>query len=227
MMTSANSEDYVTWALVCAWRRCRPAWWPAIVQLAAAQAPGLEAQLFSSCVPTVKPWLRLASPEAYERLSRVRMAGSPDLTLSARAEDPRPVEGESEIDLAFVSPAFLVYVEAKLGSDISLSTKYDPTRNQIARTIDCALEQASGVPVAVWMFVRDAAQSRLYMTLIDDYRRDPAQLHALLPHRSLADVEAVCSRLAVITWDALLGALCLDTDDAAVREVLGEVRRRL
>jgi hypothetical protein len=224
---SSNSEDYVTWALVCAWKRCRPEWWAAIVQLAAAQAPGLDTELFSSCVPEVKPWLRLTSPGTYEQLSRTRMAASSDPTLSARAADLRPVEGESEIDLTFISRAFVVFVEAKLGSDISLSTKYDPSRNQIVRSIDCALEHASGLPAAMWMFVRDTAPSRLYTSLIDDYRRDPRQLHRLLPHRSQDEVEAISSRLAVITWDALLGVLCLDADEAPVREVLDEVRRRL
>ncbi len=227
MLESQNSEDYVTWALVCAWKRCRPEWWGGIVELAAAQAPGLDAGLFGSCVPAVNPWLRVASPASYERLSRERMTASSDPTLSDRAADPKPVEGESEIDLAFISPAYVVFVEAKLGADISLCTKYDPSRNQIARNIDCALEHAAGRPAAMWMFVRDMGASRLYTGLINDYRRDPRQLQRLLPHRSPDEVELLCGRLAVITWEALLGALCVDTDVAAVREVLDEVRGRL
>jgi hypothetical protein len=227
MTGSPNSEDYVTWALVCAWKRCRPDWWAALLRLAAEQAPGLETGVFGSCVPDVMPWLRLASPGAYERLSRARMAASPDRTLSARAADPRPVEGESEIDLAFVSPAFVVFVECKLGSDISQSTTYDPSRNQLVRNVDCALEHAAGRPAAVWLFVRDRAPSRLYTTLVKDYRRDPRQLHRLLPHRSPEEVEGMASRLAVLTWQDLLAALCPESDQQDLRDMLDEVQRRL
>jgi hypothetical protein len=227
MTTSPNSEDYVTWALVCAWKRCGPEWWRAILTLAADQAGGLDPQLFGGEVPEVKPWLRLASPPGYEELSRARMAASSDLTLSTRAQDPRAVEGESEIDLAFVSPRYVVFVESKLGSDLSMCTTYDPSRNQLVRSIDCALEYGCSRPTAVWMFVRDVAATRLYTALVDDYRRDPRQLHRLLPHRSLEEVEGISSRLAVITWEALLGTLCLNDEDATLMEVLDEVRRRL
>ncbi|MGV3722557.1 MAG: hypothetical protein ACO1SX_16745 [Actinomycetota bacterium] len=184
MTHSPQSEDYVTWALVCAWRRCRPEWWSTLVQLAAKQAPGLDPQQFGASgpePPEVRPWLPLASPDAYEQLSRARLAASSDPHLAARATDPRPVEGESEIDLAFVSPAFVVFVEAKLGADLSLSTKYDPSRNQLVRNVDCALEHAAVRPAAVWLFVRDTGPSRLYTSLVDDYRREPGNFTACCP----------------------------------------------
>lgn len=225
--TSRRSEDYVTWALVCAWRRCRPDWWKAVVELAAEQAPGVDTALFASEDPVVQPWLQQASPPEYERLSRSRMAASSDPSLSARAMDDRPVEGVSEIDLAFVGRSFRVFVEAKLDSDLSLATKYDPTRNQIARGVDCLIEHAGGLAAAWWMFVKDTEPSRLYTGLIQDYRRDPRLLHRLLPHRQLGEIEVICSRLAMITWDQLLRALCLERMDRDLAAVLDEVRDRL
>ncbi len=227
MRSSRNSEDYVTWALVCAWKRCRPEWWPSIVRLASNQAPGLDYDLFAGTLPEVRPWLCVRSPAGYERLSRERMAASSDTVLALRARDPRPVEGESEIDLAFLSNRYVVFVEAKLGSDVSHSTKYDPTRNQIVRNIDCALEQAGELPAAMWMFVKDTGPNRMYLSFVNDYRRDPGLLHRLLPHRDRKTVYTMASRLAVITWSDLLNALCLHTDEAEVRSVLNEVRGRL
>jgi hypothetical protein len=36
----------------------------------------------------------------------------------------------------------LLFVEAKLGSDVATHTTYDEARNQIVRNIDCVLETA-------------------------------------------------------------------------------------
>lgn len=227
MFTSRNSEDYVTWALVCAWRRCGPGWWKAVVDLAGARAPELERDVFAAAEPEIRPWLSQPSPPAYERMSRERMRASADRSLSARAACEAPVEGESEIDLAFLSPGYVVFVEAKLRSDLSLSTTYDPSRNQLARVIDCALERAGDLPAAVWMFVRDLDPSRYSVNLVGNYQRDPGQLHRLLPHRTREQVDAICRRLALVTWGELLDALVLDDAGPEMRDVLDEVRGRI
>ena len=39
-----------------------------------------------------------------------------------RSDDPRPVEGESEIDIILRNRVLVIFAEAKLGSDISSST---------------------------------------------------------------------------------------------------------
>jgi hypothetical protein len=53
------------------------------------------------------------------------------------------VEGNSEIDVVIESTSLLIDVEAKLDSDISMRTTYDPSRNQIVRNIDCVMEAAA------------------------------------------------------------------------------------
>ena len=75
----------------------------------------------------------------------------------------------------------LVFVEAKLGSDVSPSTRYDPDRDQIVRNIDCLIEEAGDVQAFFWMLVRDRDPSRLYMRRIEEYRNDPGELQRLIP----------------------------------------------
>jgi hypothetical protein len=77
-----------------------------------------------------------------------------------RSQDPRPVEGDSEIDVILQNSVLVVFAEAKLGSDISSSTTYDPHRNQIVRNIDCVLDWANGRAPLFWMLVRDACVYR-------------------------------------------------------------------
>lgn len=77
------------------------------------------------------------------------------------------------------------------------------------------------------MFVRDLAPHRTYVTLANDYRRDPTLLQRLLPHRTLAEVEAISRRLALVTWRDLLNALRLTREDPEMRAVLEEVRGRV
>ena len=94
------------------------------------------------------------------------------------------MEGPSEIDLVLSGNGYLIFVEAKLDSDISLRTTYDPARNQILRNIDCLLEEAGDRTPRFWMLAKDRHSTRAYMQLLADYRRDPAAVHALLPHRA-------------------------------------------
>ena len=67
-----------------------------------------------------------------------------------------------------------MYVEAKLGSDISMNTKYDPQRNQIVRNIDCLIENAGERLPIFWMLVRDEAPERAYVQLMKNYKADPS-----------------------------------------------------
>jgi hypothetical protein len=81
-----------------------------------------------------------------------------------RSLNIKPVEGPSEIDITFEGRSYLVFVEAKLGSNVQLNTKYDPERNQIARNIDCVFDRCGSRRPAFWMFVRPRGNARLRST---------------------------------------------------------------
>lgn len=125
----------------------------------------------------------MAAPGAYEALSRERM---------------NPVEGPSEIDITLEGRSYIIYVEAKLGSGVSLSTTCDPERNQIARNIDCVLEACGKRRPVFWMFVRDRQPTRAYVQMMDRYRSD-GELNRSLPHRAAGRLREVASSLAVVT----------------------------
>jgi len=100
-------------------------------------------------------WSSVRSPSEYEIQSRRRMLTSDNPQWELRAKSPEPVEGASEIDITFDHARFLIYVEAKLGSDVSMSTTYDPRRNQIIRNIDCLIAGSGDRVPMFWLLVRD------------------------------------------------------------------------
>ena len=138
ILRSPQSEDWLTWNVLRAIQR-RASWWPALVSLAKGQALELDDSVASGGSPTVDLWRRVLTPPAYEHASRRRMANSSRAEWQKRADNPRPVEGPTEVDIVFEGIEYLVFVEAKLGSDVSAGTTYDPIRNQIVRNIDGAM----------------------------------------------------------------------------------------
>jgi hypothetical protein len=136
------------------------------------------------------------------------------------------VEGASEIDITLEGRGYLIYVEAKLGSDLSLTTTYDPERNQIARNIDCVLEYCGPRRPAFWMFVRDRAATRAYVQLMDRYRA-AAELRRALPHREEARLAEIASGLAIITWAELLPLLAGAARPRIEAQVEAELCRRV
>lgn len=172
---------------------------------------------------------RVKAPSAYEQSSRERMRRSGDAVLFARACDPKPVEGESEIDAVISTNRHLIFIEAKLGSDISTRTTYDSSRNQIARNIDCLLESASGREAYFWMLARDSSSGRMYSQLLNHYRANPDLLARLLPHRDAAAVRRVCKCVAVILWRDLKDYVLEDLayDSGEISSVKRELRRRV
>ena len=74
------------------------------------------------------------------------MAASTEGAHRERAGDPRPVEGDTEVDITIEGSGVLWFLEAKLHSDLSASTTYDPSRNQLARKIDVLLERGADPP---------------------------------------------------------------------------------
>lgn len=218
MLISPHSEDYVTWNMVKAIIG-RADWWPRLLALAEEDG-GIDLPNPED-LPTVDFWRLVRSPPDYEKSSRQRMATSGQPDLVGRSQIPDPVEGETEVDLVFEGSSYLVFVEAKLGSDMSMSTKYDPARNQIARNIDCLMEKAGTRTPHFWMFVRDRGSDRVYTQRLDKYRINPTELVDLLPHRDPARVAGIAKRGKVLLWRDLLTLLPEDEDLAEVRAELG------
>ena len=152
------------------------------------------------------------------------MARSNNADWRKRAANPRPVEGPTEVDAVFEGAEFLVFVEAKLGSDVSEQTTYDPLRNQIERNIDCVVEEAGDRDPLFWMFVRDRKPQFAYTQIIESYRSDVEVLQARLPHQDAGVLARTAKRMAVVEWRELL-ALFPDTPELA--DVVTEIRRRV
>lgn len=152
------------------------------------------------------------------------MANSDNAEWKKRADNPRPVEGRTEVDAVFEAPEYLVFVEAKLDHDISERTKYDPARDQIVRNIDCAIEEAGARQPFFWMFVKDRKPNFKYSELIDHYRSDLSLLKQRLPHRNPEILKEMVNGLAVVEWRELVSIIPVTPD---VADVLGEIRLRV
>ncbi|MCL1598886.1 MAG: hypothetical protein M3094_06860 [Actinomycetia bacterium] len=225
ILTSPNSEDWVTWNLMRALQRSPgDDWWSGVVAAAEADARHSARWSVLEEPPTVELWRTVPSPSAYEAASRQRMATSENAEWRTRAENRRAVEGSTEVDLLFDGADYLVFVEAKLRSDISPSTTYDLDRNQIVRNIDCVIEEAGDREPFFWMLVRDRSTERLYMQVLDRYRVDPSELHRLLPHRDPAVLDAIIETIAVITWEDLLPFI---PNSVGLSDTVAELTRRV
>lgn len=230
MISSANSEDWVTWNVL----NLLPVmlgegWWEHVVTLARRANPDLERLDLGHAPPSIEFWLRVASPADYEAASRARMRASTDPGVRDRSQNPSPVEGETEIDVAFLGRDVRIFVEAKLGSDISLRTTCDPERNQVARNIDCLIETDQAGIGLFWMFVRDKQHARAYMQILDEYRRTPAALARLLPHRDPEVLRRIVAGIAIITWRELAQPVldATDLEYPEFPEVRDELARRI
>jgi hypothetical protein len=229
MLESPQSEDWVTWNALNLVLGCRPnTWWEQLSAEIMQANPDLQLPA-QAMVPQVRFWQSVASPKEYEALSRELMRGSSDPIISARSRATEPVEGNSEIDLIIESPVFLIYIEAKLDSDISMRTTHDPARNQIIRNIDCLLNSARGRIPFFWMFVRDASPGRAYTQLMRKYREDPKTLSRDLPHRDPLLLEKIAQSLTIVTWREIAQEVCAPcaTDDEQLLSVKRELWRRI
>ena len=223
ILTSARSEDYVTWTVFSALQALpSQLWWPWLVDLANDACGGGELATLATDVPEVSLWRKFPAPQAYERASRRRMAESDTAEWVARAAVAAPVEGESEIDIVLEGETHLVFVEAKLDSDVSASTTYDPSRNQIVRNIDVLLDRADGRRSFFWMVVKDTGPSRQYTQTMEKYRSDVSSLATLLPHRHLEELDQVAQALALLRWSDVLGVA-----ERGYHACWEEVRKRL
>jgi len=223
ILQSANSEDWVTWN-VMEQLRARIDWWPAVAGLAKKHASALSDSLALDDPPSVDLWRQVPSPPAYERASRKRMAESNDADWRNRAANRRPVEGPTEVDIVFEGPRFLIFVEAKLGSDMSMRTTYDPSRNQIERNIDCVLENAGNRDALFWMFVKERQGEFEYTKVVEAYRSDIGRLQTRLPHRNPKLLARLVGNIALVEWRELSQLL---PDISELADVRAEICRRV
>jgi hypothetical protein len=228
MLESPQSEDWVTWNVMNLLLSRRPdTWWARLSAQILQANPNL--QLPATMPPQVRFWQQVASPKEYEASSRERMRRSFDPIISARGRATEPVEGNSEIDLIIESSSLLIYIEAKLDSDISARTTHDPARNQIIRNIDCLLNSARGRTPLFWMFVRDASQGRAYARLMRKYQEEPTILSHDLPHSDPLLLQKVAQSLTLVTWREIAQEICAPcaTDDEQLLLIKRELWRRV
>jgi hypothetical protein len=223
-----NSEDWVTWNFFRILLMQYPnGWWGHLVSAARRRNLEFSFPFDDRSLPRPTLWSAVPSPPAYEAASRVRMRESANREWLLRAQNPDPVEGSSEIDLTFDHDHFLVYIEAKLGSDISRDTKYDPQRNQIARNIDCLIESAGDRTPIFWLMVRDEAPDRAYVQLMRAYNADPTLLVRDLPHRDPLKLNDVARNLTILLWSDFSELVCGPGCDEMSTAVKRELARRI
>jgi hypothetical protein len=229
MLYSKASEDWVTWTVFGLLEKyTHTAWWFDLVKLARSENPRLILPPGWDEIPEVLLWQCVPSPCRYETASRDRMGRSNNKAWVKRSNDPRPVEGESEIDVILRNSALVVFAEAKLGSDISSSTTYDPHRNQIVRNIDCVLDQAEGRVPMFWMLVRDASQDRSYTQLFSHYRAQPDTLVRELRHHDPEMVTGLAGNLTLLLWKDIIARVVevLAGDDEQIASIKNELSDR-
>ncbi|GEM_PF-1265559 len=201
ILYSKNSEDWVTWNwFQTIFRECPGHWWPTLVGFARRRNSHLTSLLNHQSVPDTKFWSAVRPPSEYEAQRRASMLDSTNNQWTSRAKDTRPVEGRSEIDVIFNHADFVVFLEAKLGSDISMSTSYDPQRNQIVRNIDCLIASAGNRVPIFWMIVKDQKPDRAYVQLMSSYKADSSLLCKALPHRNESTLSEIAKNLTFVMW---------------------------
>jgi len=228
ILHSPNSEDWVTWNFFQILLKQFPSgWWGHIVSAARRRNSHLDFPFDDRSHPASKLWLSVRSPMAYEARSRTRMMASGNREWISRAQLPDPVEGSSEIDITFEHKQFVVFIEAKLGSDVSMCTSYDPQRNQIARNIDCLIERAGDRMPIFWLLVRDDQPARAYVQLMHGYKSDPSLLARDLPHRDVETLNHIAKNLTVLLWSDFHELVCSPGIDSEANMVKQELERRI
>jgi hypothetical protein len=165
--------------------------------------------------------VNLPAPERYLDSFR-ETAGSrvflPWLRDLARSRAGARLEGTTKVDAMLVScsTGFAAAFEAKVLSDVSTHTTYDPTRNQLARLVDVLLDHnpklhgqglADRRPEKTFLFLltpkvfQDKRHTRLYGELLRGYKADPGLLREHLPHRDDKEIQRAAGRLGWLTWE--------------------------
>jgi hypothetical protein len=147
--------------------------------------------------------------------------------MGIESESVRTSRRPIQIDIAFDHEQFLVYVEAKLGSDIAMNTKYNPQRNQMIRNIDCLIASAGDRKPIFWLLVKDEAPARDYVQLMNTYKADPSLLFRDLPHRDAETLKGSAQNLTLLLWSDFRDLVCGCSSDPETTAVQRELERRI
>ena len=164
--------------------------------------------------------VNLPSPQSYRESLKNSAKGLAIPYLLEAAEASGRHEGSTKVDAMLLAPetGTAVAFEAKVLSDVSTQITYDPTRNQLARTIDVLLDQnerlnehlvrrspnrSHVVLVTPEIFRGEASKSRLYGWLTPAYRSYPEDplLGQHLNHRTPEELAGAADRLGWATWE--------------------------
>ena len=80
---------------------------------------------------------------------------------------------------------YLLCIEAKYKSDISMRTTHDPKRNQVIRNIDVGLEYAKGKDFYFSLLILDEEHSPKGLSMTNSYRNSIQMVKEELPHRNV------------------------------------------
>jgi hypothetical protein len=186
-LRSANSEDALTWNVFRSLRQIQPTVW--LPELYSTAFRG--SRLTHTEHATIELWQPIAPP--------------PALLLDGD-------EGESEIDVVIETPTVVWFLEARLGSDISLRTTARAERDQVLRHIDMGSYYAGTRKFCYSLLVADEDRSSDGVAAVRRYA-DPAVVReTLAEHRpdGLTNLVGVSvlrwSEVAEILADAAEGA---------------------
>jgi hypothetical protein len=118
-----------------------------------------------------------AQPKGYLKWLKGNMDAHPVRYISEDAKKHRPnqpLESRTHVDAFIETDKLLIFFEVKFTADISHSTAYNPTRNQLSRLIDVGLDlnEHNGKEVLIILTSPRAIyekRSRLYYYKIQEY----------------------------------------------------------
>jgi hypothetical protein len=163
--------------------------------------------------------VNLPSPPSYRRWLRAHLDERTPIpyVLEAAKEVGDRLEGATHADALLMNAdnGFAVILEAKVLSDIDGKVTFDLMRNQLARTIDVALDRNPSLaapldrrdPDRTFIALltpdvfRRHPHSRLYGWMLPRYKQEPAALATDLPHRTGMAWPAVAQRLGWLTFE--------------------------
>lgn len=166
--------------------------------------------------------INLPSPKSYKQWLRENLLERQCIPYILEAAENSALEGPTQVDALLVNQdnGFAVVFEAKVLSDISVSTSFDMFRNQLARNIDVILEiddwdekqrnysefiRNMGTEKTLFVLltpeiIKETPRSRFYSSLFYNYRNNPISLEEDLPHRQ-EDWPLISKRLGWLTWE--------------------------
>lgn len=178
-MRSRNSEDAVSWNVFRTLRQIDPNLWVTpLMSTAFAHAPTGHVR-----ETTVELWRNVPPPPALLREGD---------------------EGISEIDVLIENPHWVLFIEAKLTSDISTGTTTRPERDQVLRNLDVGSYYAGVRDFYFALLVQDTERSPQGASRLAEYR-DGEEIRRRLPHRydGLSNLKAA----GMLTWADLYAIL--------------------